>query len=56
VSYDLQNLRAYFQTSENPNVRSVDFNNFDFNALSTPLKIPMRDQSMPFATDVTPIR
>jgi len=54
VSYDLQNLRVYFQTSENPTVRSVDFDKVDFNALSTPLKIPMRDNSIPFSTDVTP--
>jgi len=55
VSYDLQNLRVYFQTSENPNVRSVDFNKINFNKLSATLKIPMRDKSMPFATDVTPL-
>ncbi|WP_435231050.1 linear amide C-N hydrolase [Pseudopelagicola sp. nBUS_20] len=56
VSYDLKNLRAYFQTSENPKVRSVDFNKFDFGGTPTPLKIPMRDLSGSFATDVTPIR
>ncbi|MDW3225633.1 MAG: choloylglycine hydrolase family protein [Paracoccaceae bacterium] len=56
VAYDLQNLRAYFQTSDNPGVRSVDLSNFDFDGLSTPLKIPMRDPGMPFAIDVTPGR
>ena len=54
VSYDLQNLKAYYYTSMNPNLRSVDFKKFDFDALSAPLKIPMRDQSAPFAMDVTP--
>ncbi len=54
VSYDLQNLKVYFQTSENPSVRSVDVSTFDFGALSDPVTQPMRDPAMPFATDVTP--
>lgn len=54
VSYDLRNLKVYFQTNENPSVRSVDIKRFDFNALSAPLKKPLRDPAAEFATDVTP--
>ncbi|MEP6390293.1 MAG: linear amide C-N hydrolase [Halioglobus sp.] len=54
VSYDLQNLKIYYQTSENPSVRSVDVSTFDFDSLTDPLKLPMRNPAMSFATDVTP--
>ena len=54
VSYDLQNLKVYFQTSDNPSVRSVDMSTFDFDALSAPIKVPMRNLATSFATDVTP--
>ena len=54
VSYDLQNLKAYFHTSMNPNIRSVDLEAVNFSALSEPLKIPMNDKSAPFAKDITP--
>lgn len=54
VSYDLQNLKVYFQTSDNPSVRSVDMSTFDFDALSAPIKFPMRNLATPFSTDVTP--
>jgi len=35
-------------------VRSVDVSRFDFEALTDPLQLPMRDPAMSFATDVTP--
>ena len=56
VSYDLRNLKAYFYTSMNPNLRSVDFKKVDFKGLAAPLKIPMRDKSVPFSKDITPSR
>lgn len=54
VSYDLENLKVYYQTSENPNIRSVEMAGFDFDGLSAPLIQPLRDASMSFSTDVTP--
>ncbi|PRY20221.1 choloylglycine hydrolase [Aliiruegeria haliotis] len=54
VSYDLRNLTAYFQTSDNPMVRSVSLPDFDFGAIDAPLSIPMRVPDTPFAQDVTP--
>jgi choloylglycine hydrolase len=54
VSYDLENLKIYFQTSDDPSVRSVDVASFNFDALSQPLNRPLRDPSQPFSDDVTP--
>ncbi len=54
VSYDLHNLKVYYQTSDNPGVRSVDMSTFDFDALKSPLKMPLRDPEVSFSTDVTP--
>lgn len=54
VSYDLKNLKVYFQTSDNPSVRSVNVGEFDFAALPSVKKIAMRVPSMPFSKDVTP--
>ena len=54
VSYDLKNLKVYFQTSDNPSVRSVDVGGFDFDAQLSVKKIVMRVPSVPFSTDVTP--
>ena len=54
VSYDLQNLKIYFQTSDNPGVRSVDVAAFQFDGLPEVKNLPLRDPAMSFATDVTP--
>ncbi len=54
VSYDLRNLKAYFHTSENPNLRSFNVKTFDFDAISKPLNRPLRDEKLPFSIDVTP--
>jgi hypothetical protein len=32
----------------------VDMSTFDFDALSAPIKVPMRNLATSFATDVTP--
>ena len=54
VSYDLENLKVYYQTSENPNIKSVEMKAVDFDGLTTPLTQPMRNASLPFSLDVTP--
>ena len=54
ISYDLDSLTVYFQTSDNPRVRSVSLNGFAFDDLDAPQSIQMRDASLDYATDVTP--